>query len=389
MTCSLSPDVPACRLAEPPSAPLSATIGLARLTCIFGVVYVHAWTGLGGDRMAAQAGSAQDVLRWAVVELFGRSAVPLLSIVAGWLVAHSLAKRGAGGLIAGKARSVLAPMFLWNVLALLLVTGAARLGVADLPALGGPGWIAENLLNLSRPGDINVQTAFLRDLFVCMVATPLLVRLPARWLGAIMVVAAIWAIGGWPLYLLLRPSILLFFAAGILIRRRGLVERLGKVGWRVALLPFAAVLPFKVGLSIAGEAGAAYPIALTNGVDLLLRAAAALLVWRAMSALAHSIVGQSLLRLERYAFLLFCSHLVFMWLLAPRIGAWTGAMGSPGWPLFFLAQPLLALGFAIMLAHLLEAVSPFAAGWLSGGRLGRGQTASPAALPLAHAHWKL
>jgi len=388
----LPPDAPVRRMAEPPLLPISQAIGIARLVCILGVVYVHAWTGLGGDGLAAQAGSVQDVMRWTVVELFGRSAVPLLSIVSGWLVARSLAHREAGSFIEGKARTILLPMVLWNLLAMALVLAAGWLGLALAPLPEGGLWAVDNLLNLSRAGDVNVQTAFLRDLFLCMLAAPLLVRLRTRWLLLLIAGGALWAIGGWQLYLLLRPSILIFFAAGILARRHGLAERLGLLTPWIAALPFATIVPLKIWLSIQAEAAAgsaAHHVELVNAVDLLLRAAAGLLVWRAAVALARGPLCPRLLGFERYAFFLFCSHLIFMWLLAPAIGGATGPMGNPGWPLFFLAQPLLCLGFAMLLAIAIEAVSPRAARILSGGRLGSAQTASPAAAPLAQPHWKL
>jgi hypothetical protein len=385
----LPPDAPARRMAQPLLLPISQAIGLARLICILGIVWVHGWTGLGGDAMAAQAGSGQDWLRWTVVELFGRSAVPLLSIVSGWLVAHSLAKRGAGRFLRAKTRTVLLPMLLWNAIALLLVVGAGMLGLIQAPLPGDARWLADNLLDFTRAGDINVQTNFLRDLFLCMLAAPLLVRLRSRWLVALGGVAAIWSVGGWQLILLLRPGILLFFVTGILARRHDLAERFGTLApWRV-LLPFVLVVPLKIWLSVRGEGMAVYPIELVGAVDLATRAAAALLVWRGVMGLARWPVATRLLELERYAFFLFCSHLLFMWLLAPAIGHFTGAMGSAGWPFFFLAQPLLALGFAILLAQAIELLSPRAADLLSGGRLGRDQATSPAARPLAQAHWKL
>lgn len=388
VTTLLPPDAPARRMADPPP-PVSRAIGLARLICIVGMVWVHGWTGLGGDEMAAQAGSPQDVLRWTLVELFGRSAVPMLGIVSGWLVARSLARRGPERFVAGKARSVLLPMLLWNAIALIVVLGAGRLGVPDLPAIGGPGWIADNLLNLRRAGDINVQTNFLRDLFLCMLAAPLLVRLPTTALLSVAGGTAIWAICGWQLFVLLRPTILLFVIGGIIARRQGLAERLAVLApWRAAL-PFVVIAPARIWLSIQTEALPGHAPTLVATIDLLTRGAAAVLVWRSAIALAGAHAGRALIGLERYAFFLFCSHLLFMWLLAPAIGLITGPMGSPLWPIFFLVQPLLALAFAIALACAIERLSPRAADLLSGGRLGRAQAASPAARPLAQAHWKL
>lgn len=389
MSRMLPPDAPVRRMAQPPLPPVSQAIALSRLICILGIVYVHAWTGLGGDQMAAQMGSAQDILRWTVVELFGRSAVPLLSVVSGWLVAGSLAHRGAKTFLGGKVRAVLAPMVLWNAIAMLLVVSAATVGWVRAPLLGDAAWIGDNLFNLTRAGDINVQTAFLRDLFVCMLAAPLLMRLQTRWLLLVGAVAAVWWISLFKFPLLLRPSILLFFVGGILARRHGLAERLATVPPWQAVLPFLLIVPVKIWLSIQNGGLADFHLHITAAVDMLTRGAAALLVWRAAIALAGRPSAGWLLGLERYAFFLFCCHMLLMWLIAPKIGLVTGTMGSPLWPAFFLLQPLLALGFAILLAQAVEAVSPKAAEMLSGGRLGRDHAASPAARPLAQAHWKL
>lgn len=389
MSRMLPPDAPVRRMAQPPVPPVSQAIGLARLICILGIVYVHGWTGLGGDQMAAQMGSAQDILRWTVVELFGRSAVPLLSLVSGWLVAGSLAKRGAPPFLRSKVRTVLLPMILWNVIALVLVVGAGAMGWVRAPLLGDAAWIADNVLNLARAGDINVQTAFLRDLFLCMLAAPLLVRAPTSMLLVIGAVAGAWWISLWQFPLLLRPSILLFFVGGILARRHGWAERAALLPAWQAALPFLLAVPVKIWLSVENGGQADFHLHATAAVDLLTRGAAALLVWRAAIALAGLPVGKRLLVLERYAFFLFCCHLLFMWLIAPEIGEVTGTMGSPYWPAFFLLQPLLALGFAIVLAYVVEALSPRLADLLSGGRLGRSQAISPAARPLAQAHWKL
>jgi hypothetical protein len=371
---------------HPTASLVSPAIGIARLICILGIVYVHAWTGLGGDQMAAQMYSGQDILRWTLVELFGRSAVPLLSMVSGWLVAGSLAKRAAKGFIGSKARTVLLPMILWNAIAIALVCTAGATGWAIAPTLGKPGWIAENLFNVSRAGDINVQTAFLRDLFLCMVAAPFLVRLRSRWLLLVMAVAAAWWITLFKFPLLLRPTILLFFTAGLLARRHDLAERAARLPVWQAVLPFALIVPVKIWLSIENGGLADFHLHVTTAVDLVTRAAASLLVWRMAILLAGRPVGARLRAFERYAFFLFCSHLLFMWLVAPKIGLVVGTMGSPFWPVFFLLQPVLALGFAILLAQAVEAVSPALAGLLSGGRLGRDQAASPAARPLAQAH---
>ena len=70
-----------CRLPEGQSENArrrSDAIRAARVVCIAGVVYVHAWTGLDGHALELARGTPQEVLRWVLMEVFGRSAVPLL-----------------------------------------------------------------------------------------------------------------------------------------------------------------------------------------------------------------------------------------------------------------------------------------------------------------------
>jgi len=387
MSSILVSDMPAHRMtASPPLLHISDAIGLSRLLCILGIVYVHGWTGLGSDQMAMQAGSAQDVMRWTIVELFGRSAVPLLSIISGWLVAGSVTKRSYGAFVGGKARAILVPMLAWNLIVGALVVGAGSLHIIAAPLMGDMRWVLDNLLSLTRAGDINVQMAFLRDLFLCMLAAPLLVRLRTNWLLLVAAAAGVWMIGAWMVPLLLRPSILMFFTLGIVIRRHELAARLGGIAWWKALLPFLLIAPVKVAMSIWGEGSASYHTHLLATVDLAMRGAAALLVWRAAIGLAQTNAGRGLLKFEAYAFFLFCSHLLFMWFAGPAIGDLAGPMGSRWWPVYFLLQPLLALAFAVGLAEAIKAVSPDAAERLSGGRLKVRQATSPAARPLAHAH---
>ena len=67
----------------------SDAIAIARVICIIGVVYVHAWTGLNGHDLESLRGTPQEGLRWTLMEIFGRGAVPLLGLISGWLVEGS------------------------------------------------------------------------------------------------------------------------------------------------------------------------------------------------------------------------------------------------------------------------------------------------------------
>lgn len=372
--------LPDSRAAFPDSfspARLSGAIGISRVICILGVVYVHAWTGLDGGQLAQADASAQGIFRWVLMELLGRSAVPLLGMISGWLVAGTAWSRPYGTFMRGKARTILLPMLLWNMLAMLIISGGGALGLLASPVPQSV-WDGFNqLFSLLTPNETNVQMAFLRDLFICMALAPLLVRMRSRWLWAIMALASAWAISGWINPLLLRPSILIFFVAGILARRQRFEVRAAGMPMAHAALLFGVCAFAKVLLSaLAAPLGAAHP-QMMAALDLVLRFSAALMFWRIAWWLAGSSKGAALLKIEPYAFLIFCSHLILIWLAGPAIGLLTGPLGSPAYPAFLLLQPALAAAVGVVIGKALMAASPPAAEILSGGRLKAGQGKTP------------
>jgi hypothetical protein len=355
----------------PAAERLSDSIAIARVICILGVVYVHAWTGVDAQALYAMHGSGQDMLRWILMEGLGRSAVPLLGLISGWLVIASSKSRNWWPHVRHKARTILLPMVLWNALAILIVSGTAILFTLPAPVPRTFEWVMQELFILTRNPDISVQMPFLRDLFLCMLVAPLLVRAPTWALAVLSAAAAICWVAGIGQPVLMRTSILAFFALGMIVRRVRLEQKVANMSFGLALLPFLLLLPVKVALSLYDVPfwdNQGHPMA---AVDLVTRVAAAVLFWRVAWGLADSFAAATLKRIEPYMFLMFCGHLILIWTLAPVIGRLTGPLGSPAYPAFLLLQPFLTLAFAIAFAKLLAAVSPGAARVLSGGRLGR------------------
>ncbi|PJG49689.1 succinyltransferase [Sphingobium sp. LB126] len=345
----------------------SDAISIARVICILGVVYVHAWTGLSGHDLEGLRGTPQESLRWTLMEIFGRSAVPLLGLISGWLVGGSARTQDWVRHVGRKARTILLPMILWNGLAILFVSGAAwALGLAA-PVPSSTGWMFQELFIVSRNPDINVQMPFLRDLFLCMLAAPLFVRLPGWLLGSIAVMAALCQIMGWGPPVLMRASILFFFVIGIIARREGLADRVAGLPWMVAAAPFALLMSAQLYVSL--HPGSGMPGVAISTLDMAVRIAAAVFFWRFAWSLAASVARGMLLRIEPFAFFLFCSHLILIWLGGPVLGALFGKLGSPFYPAYLLVQPLLVLVAVILLGSLLSRASPRLAKLLSGGRL--------------------
>lgn len=347
---------------------LSRAIGVARVLCIMGIVYVHAWTGRNGADLNALNHTPQGMMRWALVELLGRSSVPLLSMVSGWLVGPSLQRRGSRVFWADKARSILLPMVLWNALAIVLVSGAARAGWIYAPQPTSLGWVIDELLCLTRPDDINVQMPFLRDLFVCMMAAPLLARCSDKGLVLVMVAALAWAMVPMPGLVLQRPSILMFLVIGMLARGHDLAAWMGARALPLMALPYGAMAVVKIWLEIS-VTGA--PAVVMAAADLAMRGVTALFFWSLAWRLAQSRLAAPMLRVEPFMFLMFCAHLIMIWLAGPVLGHVTGPIGAPLYPLFYLLQPLLVLGCSLALGKGFILLAPRAARVLSGGRLGR------------------
>ncbi|MFW2830270.1 acyltransferase family protein [Sphingomonas sp. ID0503] len=357
---------------RPKATHTSHTISLARVICVFGIVYVHAWTGQYGGALERLATSPEGILRIILMEGVGRSAVPLLGMISGWLVGSSAEKRGYGAFLYGKARTILLPMLLWNLFSIVFVSGAAYLGWIQAPIPTNPWWFLDELLCFVTPNDINVQTYFLRDLFLCMALAPLLVRWKDRWLLLLALFFSGWAIYGVKFPLFLRPQIMVFFSIGILARRHGLATRIG--GWNAvsAMLPYLVLVSLRIPAEIFGWAKP-YQMAAT-AFDLVLRIAAAVFFWRLCWVLADRWFGQRVRRLEPYVFLTFCSHLILLWLLGPAMGQLTGPLGSSAWyAVFFVLQPIVAFAFAIVIGRGLGAIFPDFVAVLSGGRLHHGK----------------
>lgn len=315
------------------------------------------------------AGSGQEVLRWILMEGLGKSAVPLLGMISGYLVAGSRRAQNWRDHVAGKARTILLPMLLWNAIAIGCVSGAAMAGWIKAPMPVSAGWFVEELLALTRPPDINVQMPFLRDLFVCMLAAPLLIRLPVKGMAMLAIIVAILTIGGWPQPLLLRPLILFFFLFGMIARRLSLAEKAVALPMAAAVAPFLLLVPVKVAWSLSpANFPAVHPHAMA-ALDLATRIAAALFFWRIANACGKSRAREAVLAIEPYAFFLFCCHLILIWLGGPLLGYWIGPAGSPLYPAYLIVQPLLVLAASVALARTVMAISPAAARILSGGRL--------------------
>ncbi|EHJ59351.1 hypothetical protein NSU_3683 [Novosphingobium pentaromativorans US6-1] len=342
---------------------------------------MHGWTGLGGHDLELARGTAQENLRWFLMEAFGRSAVPLLGMISGWLVAASSRTHSWPDHVARKARTILLPMIAWNVIALVLVCGTAWVFTLPAPTPPSLRWVFEEVFVLTRNPDVNVQMPFLRDLFVCMALAPVLVRMNGWSLAFMIALAASAQVLGFGAPLILRPAILVFFGLGIAARQAGLAERAAAWPLALTIAPFALLLPVQLWLVMTPDMP--HTGVLIASFDLIMRVAASLFFWRLAWGLAKSPARALLLRIEPFAFLIFCGHLIFMWLAGPLLGRIFGKLGAPTYPIYLVLQPVMVLACIVVIGLMLQRCAPGLAEILSGGRLKRRKIAPEANLPPA------
>jgi hypothetical protein len=146
-------------------------------------------------------GSQFPITEVIVVDTFGRSSVPLLSVLSGYFMVGFFAKRGYVTAALSRGRSLMVPMVIWNLIACVL------LGFAY------PIWDA--LFAATDQSKLGYLT-FLRDLFIMSLMVPVLAAFArkAPWIFAI-VICTYYA-SGWSNFFILRPQIAFFFSLGIL-----------------------------------------------------------------------------------------------------------------------------------------------------------------------------
>lgn len=352
---------------KPLGQDVSDTIRLARIMSIFFTAYVHAWPGAAQVKIDAAA-AGMDWIAVVFIDWLGRGAVPLLSVVSGILVWRTLSTRLPRQFLAGKLRTLIVPMVIWNTFMAALLLASLAFGLTDrILSIAWYNWIfALNAV------PVNVPLGFLRDMFVCMlfmpVLYPALLRTPLAGIGLLVAVAVTGYATyktGWPLFL--RPDIFVMFALGLVIMRWDLLAMFSRPALGVAAL-VGLVL---VDLVVPG-AGMLGP----DLFNLIRRMLIALLVWQVCFMAIRHAGGRRLLWLERYIFFFFCSHAILFAVLGKVSEAvLTNPFGVLYW-VYFVLQPVLGLMLA---AGLYEIAQNYARQFLavSTGRRAVGQRPEP------------
>lgn len=166
----------------------------SRVLCILFMSYVHL-------HFFKLPGAQFPITEIIIVDTFGRSSVPLLSVLSGYFMVGFFAKRGYVTAALSRGRSLIVPMVIWNLIACLLL------------GFTYPLWDA---LFAATDQSKLIYLTFLRDLFVMSLMVPLLTVFArkAPWIFA--TAAFAYYVSGWSNVVILRPQIAFFFSLGVL-----------------------------------------------------------------------------------------------------------------------------------------------------------------------------
>ena len=314
------------------TANVSSRINLMRIVLISGIIFVH----IPFDPQTSPFNGAYGIFDWLRVFLrdsLFRVGVPCLSAISGYLLfRNGSASLNYGKTILRKTKTVMLPFLLWNCAFFVLVLTLQHYGIGD-------GYVSDlseaspktlsTLLFAVDGTPINLPLYFLRDLFVCILLSPILAFLISR--APLLTLACLLLLAAWPVSIgiVLRNSILFSFSFGIYLS-------LYRIDVTIMDRYAALIAPVFIALA-ALLATAAYMTG--PGLPLWLEVCRNLMIligipgfWSMSAILIRSRVGQGLAGTGGLSFWIFCAHyplLFCLWVL------WTRG-GSDLYPIFYL-----------------------------------------------------
>ncbi|MFK7859497.1 MAG: acyltransferase family protein [Granulosicoccus sp.] len=358
-------------------------INAARVVCVLLMMYVHVPNGqqTGSGLNTTISTRIDHWLESILIEGPGRASAALLSVVSGYLIIHTLARTNMSvvSLYNRRLFSIVVPMVFWAVLTCLiyLALSQGRGNVMD-SAYSWHEKLNFVLFIYEVPFGPTMHLGFLRDLFVCVLLSPLLLIF-LQWFPAITI-----GILGFiylsehsgQLYIVLRPLVILGFTIGMFLAMRPVrVVSLDRYwAWYLSLTGVFAVLivwanaelmspveAYLAELGISLKESVLYPLCRLFG---------SLTIW-CMLPLCKGVWFTRLVNcLVPYLFVAFCSHFLVLNVLFN--GLWLPLIGDRDSCLFllwFISAPMFAMCASIAMVQVTARVFPPLVKLMTGGRM--------------------
>lgn len=361
-------------------------INAVRVVCVLLMMYVHVPNGQQTGRGIDSSLSVRldHWLESILIEGPGRASAALLSVVSGYLIVITLTRVDSSIVTLYRRRliSIILPMMFWASLT-CLVYWLLDHGSDNFVNMADSWHSKLNLVLFmyEAPYGATLHLAFLRDLFVCVLLSPLLLivlrHFPKSTLGLLGFIYIFEHSG--QLYIILRPLVVLGFTIGMLLAQRGVrLDTLDKYwAWNLSLMGVFSVLIIwtNAGLLSAVEAQLA-----TQGISLkesilypLCRLFGSLTIWCSFPLWKGERIKRLSNEFSPYVFSAFCSHFLVLTLLFN--GLWMPVLGdrdSYVYFLWFLSAPLIAMIASMAMVNVAARIFPSLAILITGGRISMG-----------------
>lgn len=369
-------------------------ISMARMLCVLGMIFVHVPDGFTGTPIyAANFSDLPALLEGFLVEGPGRASAALLSVVSGYLAATALLKPGSSvkSLYKRRFKSICIPMILWAS-----VTWVVYYFVSyTRPTFVSEAQTLLEHLNIiffltEMPLGATMHLGFLRDLFVCVLLSPLLLMGVQRAAWIVLPCLALFYLleHDQSAIIILRPLVVFAFTIGLFLAVRQV--NLRALDNHCPVFIVLAIVSTFIIMFVNGGAAATYVQAFADrGLDFsevvlypIGRLFGSLAIWTMLPALMGGRLQDWVSRFSPYLFAAFCSHYLMLTLLF--FGAWMPLFGDRTNSIFivwFLASPLTAMLIAVIIVQMTLRVSAPLATLITGGRIGT--AASKQSDPLA------
>ncbi len=357
-------------------------IAMARMLCVLCMIFVHVPNGQSVAAVySLTTGGFSAFLEGFLVEGPGRASAALLSVVSGYLAATTLLKPGSSvwGLYRRRFVSIILPMVFWacvTYLVYFIVSHSRPTFLNDAKTLMDKLNII--LFLTEMPNGATMHLGFLRDLFVCVLLSPLLLPAVQRMAWLLLPLLGILYIfeHDQASVLILRPLVLFAFSIGIYLATRQVrLDALDRF-WPVFVL-FAVIATMVILLVNSGVADSTVQSFADRGMEFdetvlypIGRLFGSLAIWTLIPWLMGGRLQSWVKRFTPYLFAAFCSHYLMLTLLF--FGAWSPLFGgreSTVFVLWFLAAPLVSMAVAVLMVTLALRIAPPLATLITGGRM--------------------
>lgn len=359
----------------------SQRIAMTRVLCIFGMIYVHV-PSMNPEAVtyALDVNNMFASVQAFLVEGYGRASACLLSIVSGYLTARALGKHRASGLYKKRFSSIVVPMALWGTLTVgvYAVVSLSRTTFLHIDSDSSVDAVLQYLnfvfFFTDTPVGPTMHLAFLRDLFVCVLLSPLLLVALRGAASVTMFALLLVYLLDLESFIMLRPLIVLCFAGGMWFAIRHVnVEKFDRY-W-LLWLSLSAGATLMIMLFNAGTMPVLDAAFMARGLDAkesllypVSRLFGALAIWTLTRHLFSGGVQRVLSKFSPYIFAAYCSHYIVLTLLF--FGLWQPLFGGHGpmYGVWFFLAPIISMAVACAMVQIVAVWFPGLALLLTGGR---------------------